>query len=70
MEHKSGSKKNYLDFIGDFFSEVKKVVWPAPKQTFKNTWITLVMIFIVGLFVWAVDQGLMYLFRSIMDLSK
>ena len=70
MEHKSRSKRSYLDSIGDFFKEIKKVVWPTPAKTFKNTWITLIMIFIVGLFVWLVDKGLMYVFRYIMDLSK
>ncbi len=70
MEPKSRAKKNYLDFIGDFFKEIKKVIWPTPQKTFKNTWITLIMIFIVGLFVWLVDKGLTYVFRFIMDLSK
>lgn len=70
MEPKSRAKKNYLDFIVDFFKEIKKVIWPTPQKTFKNTWITLIMIFIVGLFVWLVDKGLTYVFRFIMDLSK
>ena len=70
MERNKNAKKNYLDYIWDFFREIKKVVWPTIPQTFKNTWITLVMIFLVGLFVWAIDQGLLYLFRMIMDLSK
>ena len=69
-ERESKSKKSYLDFIGDFFSVVKKVIWPTPKQTFKNTWITLVMIFLVGTFVWIVDVGLQAGFNLIMDLSK
>ena len=63
-------KKSYLDLIGDFFKEVKKVVWPTPKQTFKNTWITLIMIFLVGTFVWIVDVGLDRLFRLIMSTSR
>ena len=71
MAGKQGEhKKNYLDFIGDFFKEVKKVVWPTPKQTFKNTWITLIMIFLVGTFVWVIDVGLDRLFRLVMSISK
>lgn len=70
MARKDERKRNYLDFIGDFFREVKKVVWPTPKQTFKNTWITLVMIFLVGTFVWIIDVGLDSLFRLVMSISK
>lgn len=70
MERKEKSKKSYLSFISDFFNEVKKVVWPTPGQTFKNTWITLIMIFLVGTFVWIVDVGLQAGFKLIMDLSK
>ena len=70
MAGKGERKRNYLDFIVDFFKEVKKVVWPTPKQTFKNTWITLVMIFLVGTFVWVIDVGLDRLFRLIMSISK
>jgi len=70
MERKEKPKRNYLSFISDFFNEVKKVVWPTPRQTFKNTWITLIMIFLVGTFVWIVDVGLQAGFKLIMDLSK
>ena len=70
MERKEKSNRNYLNFIGDFFNEVKKVVWPTPGQTFKNTWITLIMIFLVGTFVWVIDVGLQAGFNLIMDLSK
>ena len=71
MAGKQGEhKRNYLDFIGDFFKEVKKVVWPTPKQTFKNTWITLIMIFLVGTFVWIIDVGLDRLFRLLIYILK
>lgn len=71
MAGKQGeNRKSYLDFIGDFFREIKKVVWPTPKQTFKNTWITLIMIFLVGTFVWGIDVVLDRLFRLVMSISK
>lgn len=70
MEKHKGKKRNYLDIIGDFFQEVKKVVWPTPRQTFKNTGITLVMIFLVVTFVWVIDIGFERLLRLVMSISK
>jgi preprotein translocase subunit SecE len=63
-------KKSYLSFISDFFREIKKVVWPTPKETFRNTWITLIMIFIVGVFVFILDLGLINLLSLVMMTSK
>lgn len=64
-----GNKKGYLECVGDFFREIKKVIWPTPKVTFKNTWITLVMIFLVGAFVWAIDVSFQEILRKIMSIS-
>ena len=63
------SKKGYLDCVGDFFREIKKVIWPTPRVTFKNTWITLVMIFLVGAFVWLIDVSFQEILRKIMSIS-
>ncbi len=63
------NKKNYMSYVGDFFKEIKKVIWPTPKVTFKNTWITLVMIFLVGTFVWIVDLAFQEILRKVMSIS-
>lgn len=66
---KKGFKK-----VGEFFKgfkiELKKIIWPTPKLTFKNTGIVLVMILVVGVFVFALDSGLIYLLGKIMKMSK
>jgi len=36
-------------------SELKKVVWPTPKQVLKNTLIVLACVLIVGAFIWVFD---------------
>lgn len=70
VESKAKSnKKGYLDCVGDFFREIKKVIWPTPRVTFKNTWITLVMIFLVGAFVWLIDVSFQEILRKIMSIS-
>ncbi len=49
-------------------AEVKKIVWPTPKATFKNTGVVLVVLVVVGLFVFALDTGFTALLRLIMDI--
>lgn len=49
-------------------SEIKKIVWPTPKATFKNVGIVLSVLLVVGLFVWLLDTGFIALFKLIMDI--
>jgi len=66
-------KPNVFKRIGNYFREVigeiKKIVWPTPKATFKNTGVVLVSMLIVGLVIFGVDSGLYYLFGLIMNLA-
>ena len=51
--------KRVLGRIAKYFrelrSELKKVVWPTPKQVLKNTLIVLACVLVVGIFVWLFD---------------
>lgn len=47
-------------------SEIKKIVWPTPKATFKNMGIVLVVLIVVGLFIYALDTGLLALLGLVM----
>ena len=51
--------KRTFGAIGKYFrelkSELKKVVWPTPKQVTKNTLIVLACVLIVGIFIWVFD---------------
>ena len=67
---KEKEKPSYMNFVGDFFKEIKKVVWPTPKVTCKNTWITLVTVILVGAYVWMIDLGLKQLLCKVMELSS
>jgi len=70
VESKTNSKKKgYIECVADFFREIKKVIWPTPRVTFKNTWITLFMIFLVGAFVWLIDVSFQEVLRKIMSIS-
>ncbi len=62
----SESKKKFSFFgsitkyFRDFKSELKKIVWPTPLETTKNTGTVLLSIITIGLFVFALDS-LLYL---------
>ena len=42
-------------YFRELRSELKKVVWPTPKQVLKNTMIVLACVLIVGVFIWMLD---------------
>ena len=58
-----GKKKNWFAralggicrYFRELRSELKKVVWPTPKQVLKNTLIVLACVLVVGAFIWAFD---------------
>ena len=62
-EKKADKKPNIFARIGrrikkffkDYFSEMKKVVWPSRKQVVKNTLIVMAVVLIIGVFIWALD---------------
>ena len=42
-------------YFRELRSELKKVVWPTPKQVLKNTLIVLACVLTVGVFIWVFD---------------
>ena len=42
-------------YFRELRSELKKVVWPTPKQVAKNTLIVLACVLVVGVFIWLFD---------------
>lgn len=61
----SGIAKYFRECKG----EVKKVVWPTPKATFKNAGVVILAIALVGLFIFGLDRGLYALLGIIMNVS-
>lgn len=47
--------------------ELKKITWPSPKQTTKNFGIVLVVIIVMGLFIFGLDYGLTALLGLVME---
>ena len=57
-ETKKGSNlgKKISKWFREMKSELKKVVWPSPKQIINNTIVALVVMLIVAIVVWAFDS--------------
>ncbi len=67
----SEKKPSIFSRIAKYFreckSEIKKIVWPTPKATFKNMGIVLVVLIVIGLFIYALDTGLLALLGLVMN---
>ena len=65
--------KRFFGAIARYFrelrSELKKVVWPTPKQVLKNTMIVVVCVLIIGVFIWMLDavatMGITWLLEAV-----
>ena len=47
--------KRFVKFLKDYKGEFKKITWPTPKQTAKNTGIVIAAMVVIGLFVVLLD---------------
>jgi preprotein translocase subunit SecE len=58
-----------VGFFKDARTEVRKVVWPTRAETTQTTIMVLVIVFIVGVFLWLLDWILSGAFRFITNLG-
>ena len=67
------TKRRGRNRIGKWFremrSELKKVVWPTPKQILNNTIISLVVMVAAAIVIWAIDQAGSQIFQAVRALS-
>ena len=55
MAEEVKKKKDRGLWFREMKSELKKVVWPTPKQVLKNTLIVVACVLVVGVFIWMFD---------------
>ena len=53
--NKEKETKNKKRFFKDFKAELKKVIWPTPKQLINNTITVIAMVLITAVIVFALD---------------
>ena len=50
-------EKNKKHFFKDFKAELKRVVWPTPKQLLNSTIAVITIVLVIGVTVFALDMG-------------
>ena len=55
-KRKRRGSNRFLRWFREMRSELKKVVWPTPKQTINNTLVALSVMAVSAVAVWAIDQ--------------
>ncbi len=63
------ASKGTKRFFKDFKGESKKIVWPDAKTVLKSTGVVLVVVAIVALVVWGIDQGLAFGVQELKELA-
>lgn len=58
-----------VGFFKDARTEVRKVVWPTRAETTQTTIMVMVIVFLVGVFLWLLDWMLSGAFRFITNLG-
>jgi preprotein translocase subunit SecE len=56
----SGTGKTIIGFIRGAQTEVRKVVWPTRAETVQTTLAVILMVFLVGIFLWLLDMLLLW----------
>ena len=70
----NGEKKTIfariITFFREYKSEIKKITWPGMSTVTKNTIVVLVMCVIVGILIFLLDTGLVWILDSILKLKS
>ena len=56
----SSTGKTVIGFIRGAQTEVRKVVWPTRAETVQTTLAVILMVFLVGIFLWLLDMLLLW----------
>ena len=68
-KEKKRRKNRVAKWLREMKSELKKVIWPTPKQMLHNTVVVLAIMVISAVVIWAVDKSGSYIVSALF-LSK
>lgn len=57
--------KGFLTLLKDARLELRRITWPNKQDTFKTTWIVLVVVLVMSLILWGIDTLFGWLISSI-----
>src|SRR5213596_2244781 len=58
--------KTFAAFSRESWEEAKRVVWPTRKETLQTTGVVFVFVFVMALFLWFVDAGLLWITQKLL----
>lgn len=67
-DEKLGIFKRIGKWFRDMKSELKKVVWPTPKQTAKGTVVAIVMMVVCAVVLWGFDSAAQAAVKALIDI--
>ncbi len=66
---KKGRKHSISRWFREMRSELKKVVWPTPKQIVNNTAVALVVMIVFAIVVWGFDEVASYGVKALISIT-
>ena len=58
--------RTFVAFSRESWEEAKRVVWPSRKETLQTTGVVFVFVFVMALFLWIVDAGLLWITQKVL----
>jgi preprotein translocase subunit SecE len=58
--------KEFFAYAQESIDEAKRVVWPTRKETVQTTLVVFAFVFVMAIFLWMVDAGLLWAVRLLM----
>ena len=67
-DEKLGFFQRVAKWFRDMKSELKKVVWPTPKQTMKGTAVAVVMMVVCAIVLWGFDSAAQAVVKALINI--
>jgi preprotein translocase subunit SecE len=58
--------RTFFAFARESWEEAKRVVWPTRKETLQTTGVVFAFVFVMAIFLWAVDAGLLWITQKLL----
>ena len=58
--------RTFVAFARESWEEAKRVVWPTRKETLQTTGVVFAFVFVMAVFLWMVDAGLLWLTQKLL----
>ncbi len=58
--------RTFLAFARESWEEAKRVVWPGRKETLQTTGVVFLFVFVMAVFLWIVDSGLLWVTQKLL----